>query len=293
MRNGYGWVALALWAGAGLWGCAAGAPEQFASDAGPVGGNLGPGNGTLPSGGSGGHAGSSGTGGTGSGTSGRGGSSGAGSGGAAPPPPGGGPGPDDGGMSTMPDGGPAVTDDAGPGDCGDTKKNGKETGTDCGGPDCDPCADGKGCVVGSDCESDYCGSGFLCATPGCDDMTKNGDETDTDCGGPDCPKCINNRACSEDGDCMSDSCVSDKCACSAITDCGANECGQKPDGCTSTVTCSHTCDAATEMCQGNACVPLPTMCVVSSCSGCSGLNVPCCKNDESCGCALLGFLGCN
>ena len=43
-------------------------------------------------------------------------------------------------------------------------KDGTETGVDCGGPDCGPCAT-------------------------CDDGIKNGQETGIDCGGPDCEPC--------------------------------------------------------------------------------------------------------
>ncbi|MCZ2102567.1 MAG: M12 family metallo-peptidase, partial [Chitinophagales bacterium] len=46
--------------------------------------------------------------------------------------------------------------------CNDGIKNGKETGIDCGGPDCPAC-------------------------PTCNDGIKNGKETGIDCGGPDCP----------------------------------------------------------------------------------------------------------
>lgn len=49
--------------------------------------------------------------------------------------------------------------------CSDGIQNGSETGVDCGGPDCPPCA----------------------AT--CSDGIMNGSETGVDCGGPDCPPC--------------------------------------------------------------------------------------------------------
>ncbi len=61
-------------------------------------------------------------------------------------------------LDTPPDGEP------GPPTCTDGKRNGKETGVDCGGPDCPACST-------------------------CTDGIKNGKETGVDCGGPDCPPC--------------------------------------------------------------------------------------------------------
>lgn len=52
--------------------------------------------------------------------------------------------------------------------CNDGIQNGNESGVDCGGSLCDPCA-GPG--------------------PTCDDGIQNGDEQGMDCGGPDCPPC--------------------------------------------------------------------------------------------------------
>lgn len=52
----------------------------------------------------------------------------------------------------------ASTDDAG-GDastCSDKKKDGTETGIDCGGSDCPKCGAGQGCTKSSDCASGTC-----------------------------------------------------------------------------------------------------------------------------------------
>src|SRR5262249_28578745 len=40
--------------------------------------------------------------------------------------------------------------------CTDAVKDANETDVDCGGPDCAPCAVGKGCERGPDCESGLC-----------------------------------------------------------------------------------------------------------------------------------------
>jgi hypothetical protein len=44
--------------------------------------------------------------------------------------------------------------------CSNGIKDGQETDTDCGGPDCFPCADGKRCLVNSDCISNNCQNGL-------------------------------------------------------------------------------------------------------------------------------------
>jgi hypothetical protein len=94
--------------------------------------------------------------------------------------------------------------------CSNAKKDGDETGLDCGGT-CSPCKDGGGCKVGPDCESHVC-TGGACLTAACDDKAKNGDETDVDCGGGTCSKCGPDQACTAGEDCASAKCVAMKCA---------------------------------------------------------------------------------
>ena len=67
--------------------------------------------------------------------------------------------------------------------------NGTETGVDCGGPSCAPCASGGGCSIPSDCQSGVC-TGGVCQAPTCSDGIRNGAETDVDCGGAPCPACV-------------------------------------------------------------------------------------------------------
>jgi hypothetical protein len=106
-----------------------------------------------------------------------------------------------------------------PPSCLDTKKNGLETDTDCGGGSCGGCADGKGCIANSDCNSGVCfstvssknGTG-TCAAPTCTDSVFNGNETDIDCGGATCTatcgtvpatchQCDDTQACQVNMDC--------------------------------------------------------------------------------------------
>ncbi|MCB9751992.1 MAG: hypothetical protein H6713_18615 [Myxococcales bacterium] len=92
--------------------------------------------------------------------------------------------------------------------CDDLEMNGLETDVDCGGPECDPCADGLMCLVGGDCESQLCDA-ELCVS--CGDGLMNGAETDVDCGGPDCAPCELGEMCLEDGDCESQLCEGELC----------------------------------------------------------------------------------
>jgi hypothetical protein len=87
--------------------------------------------------------------------------------------------------------------------CNDGIQNGSETGVDCGGPDCPPCAplptcnDGiqNGSETGVDCGGPDCPP---CAPlPTCNDGIQNGSETGVDCGGPDCPPCAPLPTCND------------------------------------------------------------------------------------------------
>jgi hypothetical protein len=251
--------------------CASGAPRSDVRDSGvqmfvPLGGGGGGGGA-----GSGGSAGSSGSAGAGSGGSG-------GSAGSRPTRPiipdasf-----PDAAAMDAgMPDAGPPTFS------CDDGKKNGKETSADCGGADCEPCADGKSCVTGADCMSDNCGAAFTCATPGCMDMQLNQDESDVDCGGA-CTKCAVGKKCNMAEDCMSMSCDgTGRCACVPTAMCAANECGSKPDGCGATLMCPM-CPAG-KRCENRMCECNDNACP----DNCDGLDQPCCKSDDTCGCRPL------
>lgn len=60
--------------------------------------------------------------------------------------------------------------------CDDTAMNGEETDSDCGGPECEACDDGLGCLEPRDCISGVCGADDLCAIPECGDGVVNGEE---------------------------------------------------------------------------------------------------------------------
>ncbi len=89
------------------------------------------------------------------------------------------------------------------GSCYDNKKNGDETGVDCGGS-CLGCENGDPCLEDMDCLSYYCKNN-ICSAPSCTDNIMNGLETDTDCGG-DCPACPLDSGCNINTDCASGFC---------------------------------------------------------------------------------------
>jgi hypothetical protein len=96
--------------------------------------------------------------------------------------------------------------------CHDGMMDGNETGVDCGGPTCAPCATGQGCLVATDCVSRVC-TGMVCQAPTCTDGVKNGNETDIDCGGGTCPVCFVGKECISPTDCTSNICTGNTCSC--------------------------------------------------------------------------------
>ena len=61
--------------------------------------------------------------------------------------------------------------------CSDDTRNGDETDVDCGGPDCDPCPNGGGCISDGDCLG-FCEAGicYPMAMQSCFDELQNGDD---------------------------------------------------------------------------------------------------------------------
>jgi formylglycine-generating enzyme required for sulfatase activity len=157
--------------------------------------------------------------------------------------------------------------------CTDGIKDGQETDVDCGGPTCSPCADGKGCVLGTDCLDKVCGASLTCSAPTCSDGHQNGNETDVDCGGAGymgaaaCPKCSNNQKCKLSSDCSSLNCQNGVCTASSCSDgildgqetdvdCGGPNCGPCSDG----KHCKLSTDCTDKVCSGT-----PLTCVAPTC----------------------------
>ncbi len=148
-----------------------------------------------------------------------------------------------------------------PESCEDQIANGAETDEDCGGPDCDPCADGFSCLVGADCASAYCNPERICATPVCSDAWTNGAETDLNCGGGACPACADGLRCLIAADCASSYCnPNGLCATPACGDawvngaetdlnCGGGTCPPCANG----LGCLVRSDCASRVCVGLVC----------------------------------------
>jgi hypothetical protein len=134
--------------------------------------------------------------------------------------------------------------------CTDHQKDGTETDVDCGGGTCPTCADGKHCMVNSDCTSMACDAvSFTCDASQCMDGKPDGNETDVDCGGGQCPQCAIGKKCLGDTDCVSPS----ACDANSLT-CVGNQCADhRKDGNETDVDCGGT-DACARCPTGKACM---------------------------------------
>jgi hypothetical protein len=94
--------------------------------------------------------------------------------------------------------------------CANGKKDGMETGQDCGGPSCVRCKVGEYCLKGADCEQGVCVSS-KCAAPTHTDNVKNGTEAGVDCGCDTCGLCPNGDGCTKPAHCQSGVCYAGKC----------------------------------------------------------------------------------
>ena len=98
--------------------------------------------------------------------------------------------------------------------CDDQIRNGSETDVDCGGS-CPPCAMGRLCDSGADCESGNCGGG-RCAPRPCENGLQDGAESDVDCGGGTCRPCAGGRQCLAGPDCANGNCEAATSTCFSI-----------------------------------------------------------------------------
>jgi hypothetical protein len=118
--------------------------------------------------------------------------------------------------------------------CTDGRRDGNETGVDCGGsdPSCNRCPNGSACNQGSDCASTSCVAGVCSA---CGDGALDGSESDVDCGGadPSCGRCAPGKLCGNDADCASNACEGGRC-------CGGNQgdCTRCAERLSATLDCS-------------------------------------------------------
>jgi hypothetical protein len=143
--------------------------------------------------------------------------------------------------------------------CDDGRKNGEETGVDCGGQ-CEACPVDAECTTDDECAPGTCIAG-ACEEPSCTDRRKNGVESDVDCGGGECSRCDIGLDCNEPGDCFIDMCNSDRCQAAHCTDgelaepetdldCGGGECPR----CDVNDACIIDDDCTSRLCDDDRCV---------------------------------------
>lgn len=155
--------------------------------------------------------------------------------------------------------------------CLDQRKDGSETGVDCGGGTCPACANTQSCSVDADCLSNACDAASnTCVASQCIDHHKDGAETGVDCGGGVCPTCASGQSCGVDADCTSTACdfITGVCASSKCVD-------QRKDGAETDIDCGgNTCPTcanakaclADSDCTSNACDGVSLTCVANQCS---------------------------
>jgi hypothetical protein len=147
--------------------------------------------------------------------------------------------------------------------CDDQVHNGAETDIDCGGPDCDPCAEGQACIADGDCAAGTCVRGTCRVLPDhCGNDSLDGDETDIDCGGS-CAPCSAGAACVEDADCLGGRCVAGSCAplgetCNDGEQNGSEtdtDCGGPCPACENGADCDQHVDCQSGFCDAGTCAP--------------------------------------
>ncbi len=175
---------------------------------------------------------------------------------------------------------------------GDGRRNGGETGVDCGGTATDkPCGGGQKCKTSADCVS-TCNAQGVCDAPGPTDGKKNDGETDVDCGGPNAPKCAVGKACTGNDDCALLACTSLKCVEPTSTDGVQNggesdvDCGgpgvsagtfsYTPPRCKDLQTCAVDADCT----DGSACSPGTKRCGPRSCATAETAGITTCGAGE-------------
>jgi hypothetical protein len=145
--------------------------------------------------------------------------------------------------------------------CSDGRRNGDETGVDCGGPTCPTrCPDLGRCSISSDCASRVC-IGGTCIAPACTDGVRNGNETGSDCGGPTCGGCGLGQGCAGEDDCAAGTCAGGFCVADHCfdgsrnvnetdVDCGGADCGP----CDAGEQCRTNRDCNMSTCEGGFCL---------------------------------------
>jgi Dictyostelium (slime mold) repeat len=184
--------------------------------------------------------------------------------------------------------------------CTDGTLNGTETGVDCGGDDCAPCASGSGCLQGSDCVSSLCASGIC--QPSCiiDGVVYPALAMNDNCGmcdpsvgntwvpAPDRTSCVldtaGNKCIVPPFQCVAGACVGAPLDCAATAPtCTVNSCDPNQGCQTTPLTCPAVPDDASS-CYRTNCDPIRDLCVQECAFGttCNDGGVAPCSNTPGC-----------
>ncbi|MBX3226285.1 MAG: hypothetical protein KIT84_43120 [Labilithrix sp.] len=144
--------------------------------------------------------------------------------------------------------------------CSNGKKDGEETGVDCGGACATRCAALVGCRGDGDCGDELVCVKDVCVAATSNDKVQNGTETDVDCGGPTAPPCETNKKCKAGKDCRDGICADDACAApgpddgvkngdETDVDCG----GAVAAACVAGKGCAKGSDCTSKICKDDVC----------------------------------------
>ena len=169
----------------------------------------------------------------------------------------------------------------------DGRRNGGETGKDCGGT-APPCAAGEVCKTSDDCAG-VCNAGLTCDAPSPTDGKKNGDETDVDCGGATAPKCPLDKACLANADCELDACTNGKCVTPTSTD-GIQNGGETAIDCGGNGVSGGGITYQAPRCTVDKGCVAGTDCLTGACSPGLKCEVPSCSTAEVAGITSCGLM---
>ncbi|AKV04461.1 Tryptophan synthase alpha chain [Labilithrix luteola] len=167
----------------------------------------------------------------------------------------------------------------------DGRRNGGETGVDCGGAAPTDCAAGGACKTNDDCLG-LCNELFVCTAPSPTDGKKNADETDVDCGGATADKCKLTKTCIADTDCALGYCKDSKCATPAVD--GVKNGAETDVDCGGGTVTEDAVSYTAPRCKDDGLCAVDSDCVTSACSPGGVCVAPSCDTAETAGIVTCG-----
>jgi hypothetical protein len=168
----------------------------------------------------------------------------------------------------------------------DGRRNGGETGVDCGGASQKECAAGELCISDRDCIS-TCGAAKRCNVPSATDGKKNNGETDIDCGGPNAPACERGKACVASADCKLNFCSMGTCTAPSATD-GIKNGNETDVDCGGATAVEGAFSYTAPRCKFDRTCDIAADCVQAACSPSKKCVAPSCSTTETSGIVTCG-----